>query len=63
MVVTTVVSRGTPVATMGPAAPFKVQRLSAHKALLARLQAQKARLPRSKVIARDWSRDDLYAEE
>ena len=59
----TVVSRGTPVATMGPVAAPNSQRVSAHKSLLQRLSAQKPGRARSaNGAARNWTRDDLYAD-
>lgn len=57
----TVVSRGTPVATMGPVATGNPQRLSAHKALLARLESQRTS-GKGKAATRDWRRNDLYAD-
>lgn len=50
----TVVSRGRPVATIGPAAVADVQRRMARDALLARLQAQPV------TGSRNWTRDSLY---
>jgi prevent-host-death family protein len=59
----TVVSRGTPVATMGPATSGTIQRLAAHKALLTRLKAQGASSSRaSQRLKRGWTRDELYAD-
>lgn len=59
----TVVSRGTPVATMGPVATPSSQRVAAHQALLTRLKAQKPRKASgAKGAARSWTRDDLYAD-
>ena len=59
----TVVSRGTPVATMGPVAAADSERISAHAALIARLKTQKPRQARGgNGAARNWTRDDLYAD-
>lgn len=53
--VITVVSRGTPVATITPAERSK-QRLSAKYALLERLRQQRAE------GSRDWTRAELYPD-
>jgi antitoxin (DNA-binding transcriptional repressor) of toxin-antitoxin stability system len=59
----TVVSRGTPVATMGPVTAPNSQRVAAHEALMTRLKAQKPRKAGGgKGAARNWTRDDLYAD-
>ena len=50
----TVLSRGKPVATLGPVQSDARSRKVARKALLARLHAQPA------TGARGWSRDELY---
>lgn len=50
----TVVSRGTPVATILPVNPGGAQRDMARAALLSRLKGQVA------SGARDWTRDELY---
>ncbi len=49
-----IVSRGKPVATLGPVAPAGAQRRAAREVLLARLRAQRP------SGARRWTRDDLY---
>jgi antitoxin (DNA-binding transcriptional repressor) of toxin-antitoxin stability system len=59
----TVVSRGTPVATMGPVAAPGSPRMSARAALMVRLKAQKPRkVGGSNSTPRSWTRDDLYAD-
>lgn len=59
----TVVSRGTPVATMGPVVAADEQRISAHAALIERLKTQKPRKAnRGTGAALNWTRDDLYAD-
>lgn len=50
----TVVSRGRPVATIGPATVADVQRRTARNALLERLQTQAI------TGSRNWTRDELY---
>jgi antitoxin (DNA-binding transcriptional repressor) of toxin-antitoxin stability system len=60
-----VVSRGTPVATMGPATGHSAQRHAALEVLLARLRAQVPKPRRGRKTAADsrgWTRDDLYPE-
>jgi prevent-host-death family protein len=52
--VVTVLSRGKPVATIGPVQARTDQRKSAKSALLERLNQQPA------LGQRDWSRDELY---
>ena len=52
--VVTVVSRGKPVATIGPALAKSDQRQAAKNGLLERLNRQPA------LGQRDWSRDDLH---
>jgi len=51
-----VLSRGKPVATIGPALPGDAERPSAKAALIARLQGQKV------TGARKWTRDELYED-
>jgi prevent-host-death family protein len=59
----TVVSRGTPVATMGPATSGAAQRISAHKTLMARLKTQHPhKASGRKAATREWNRDDLYGD-
>lgn len=59
----TVVSRGTPVATMGPASSGQALRRAAHKVLLTRLKSEVAQASSGgKAVTRDWSRDDLYTD-
>ena len=50
----TVLSRGKPVATIGPAHPENDQRQTAKRGLLERLRQKKA------TGLRDWTRDELY---
>ena len=52
--IVTIVSRGRPVATMGPAQQEEGERAQAKQSLLARLRSQRP------SGARDWSRDELY---
>ncbi|WP_372825772.1 type II toxin-antitoxin system Phd/YefM family antitoxin [Polaromonas sp.] len=52
--VVTVLSRGKPVATIGPVARESGPRQMARQTLLARLRQNKA------SGARDWTRDELY---
>jgi prevent-host-death family protein len=51
-----VLSRGKPVATIGPALASDADRLSAKERLIARLQDQKVTGPRK------WTRDELYED-
>ena len=53
--VVTVVSRGKPVATIGPVSVKNRQRQAAHSSLVERLNRQPA-----SGQQRDWSRDELY---
>ena len=52
--VVTVLSRGKPVATIGPASTNEAERESAKRQLLVRLRQQ------TPSGARDWTRDALY---
>ncbi len=52
----TVLSRGKPVATIGPANTLQASQKSARLELLNRLRSQKA------TGARNWTRDELYEE-
>ena len=52
-----VISRGKPVATIGPAAAIAAERHAAREALLARLRGQVA------PGARTWTRSELYEEQ
>jgi prevent-host-death family protein len=51
-----IISRGKPVATIGPVPPPVVGGVAAKEALLARLQAQKS------TDNRTWTRNELYDE-
>jgi prevent-host-death family protein len=51
-----VLSRGKPVATIGPAVSMDTARLAAKETLLARLQNQDV------TGARTWTRDELYED-
>jgi prevent-host-death family protein len=51
-----VLSRGKPVATIGPALTTDTERSSAKERLIARLQDQKV------TGARNWTRDELYQD-
>lgn len=59
----TVVSRGAPVATMGPVTALDSSRALAHAALIARLREQKPRKAGCVMRhTRGWTRDSLYGE-
>ena len=55
--VVTVLSRGKPVATIGPAVPESGQREIARQGLLERLRQNKA------TGSRNWTRDELYDDK
>ena len=55
--VVTVLSRGKPVATIGPAMPEKGQREMARQILLNRLRQNKV------SGSRNWTRDELYDDK
>jgi len=52
----TVLSRGRPVATIGPARPEDKQRQATRRGLLKRLRKQKP------LGARNWTRNELYED-
>lgn len=59
----TVVSRGTPVATMGPATSGQAHRRFAQLALLSRLRAQEPRrVDKGRKPTKRWRRDGLYSD-